>query len=497
MRVSTRFVIAIVVVAFMMLGSMLYYAYDQNRRMLLEKINTNQHVQLQNIANAIRVDMLQLQDELHFLVQLESFNDLLIDDLDKRILAIIHHKKQSQKFPIELRVYDLKGKVIAQTSSLVFHKERGIILQEKVVSTLQKNRLMGKIELFVPYLSLGLYFPKNHQFYRVLSPQNNKVLQSNTTFVDGTHVRVYRFDKGVLDGFKIESSLSKSQLDAVLYSLWSYSAIIAIVLVSLLLLLALYYSVRLHKQRETLQKIQLQLLEEATHLAQVKSRFISQMSHEFRTPLNSIIGFSQFLSQEKLVDKEYENLPLNVEKAGKHLLSLVDNILALSQEEALPQESINKSILDLVPLTQEVISIMSVQSRKKGLELHFETSDKSLFQSTNKHTYQQILFNIIENAIKYTDKGSIKVSLQQEGKKVILSVKDTGIGMEEMQTIFQAFVRLKSAQSVKGTGLGLALVEAYVTKLEGKIEVQSRGLGHGSTFIITWIQEDNNAYINS
>ena len=484
MKRSTHFLVLIISIAFILLATLLYYAFEKNNRILLEKIDTNQQIRLQNIAGDIELDIKQLQDELHFLSQLDSFNDLVVNDIDKRILQILQNKKASQKFRIELRINNLAQQSVAETSTLPFSKDKGITLRQEIFLSLQQDEKLGLLSLYIPYTSLQLYFTKAIHHYEILSPQEKVLVSSVERFTDKTNFRVFTFNYAPLKGLQIRSSLSQSKLDALRYSLWSYSAIFTIVLVSALLLFALYYSFQLYRQRASLQKTQLRLIEEANYATQVKSTFISQMSHEFRTPLNSIIGFSQFLAQEKLVDKEYENLPSNIEKAGKHLLVLVDNILELSKKEHQDSEHFILVPQDIVALTKEVVTLMQVQSQKKSLKLVMETSLSDTDIMLDKHTYQQIIFNLLENAIKYTPSGSVVISLSKKDALLTVKIKDSGIGMNDTSQIFSAFVRLSNSQNIKGTGLGLALVEAYVLKLGASIDVFSAGENEGSTFIL-------------
>ena len=484
MKNSTYFLVLIVTIAFGLLGTQLYYAFDKNDRILLEKIDNNQQIRLQNIVGDIELDVKQLQDELHFLSQLDSFNDLAVNDIDKRILQILQNKKASQKFAIELRVYNNAHQSVAETTTRPFSKERGLILKQEIFASLQGQETLGELLLYIPYTSLQLYFTQTIHHYEILSPQQKVLVTSQQHFSDNTNFRIFTFKEAPLKGLKIRSSLSQRKLDALRFSLWSYSAIFTIVLVSALLLFALYYSFLLYKQRASLQKTQLRLIEEANYATQVKSTFISQMSHEFRTPLNSIIGFSQFLSQEKLVEKEYENLPSNIEKAGKHLLVLVDNILELSKKEHHDSENFTLTSQDIVALTQEVVTLMQVQSQKKSLSLTIKTTLSRCNIMLDQHTYQQVIFNLLENAIKYTPEGSVIVSLQREDDFLVVKIKDSGIGITDTSQIFSAFVRLSNAQHIKGTGLGLALVEAYVLKLRATIDVLSAGENEGSTFVL-------------
>jgi signal transduction histidine kinase len=484
---STRFLVSLISLSFSLLALVLFYFYDKNRTLLLEKINTNQMVTLVSISNSIELDMHQLQDELKFLSELDSFNDIIINDIDKRILKIIQNKKLSQKFLIELKVLNNEYTVIAQTTKKSLNN--ALIFHHDIISNLsEQHKKIGTISIYIPYNSLKLYFPNNHYNFTLQVNQTTLQINSEKNYTlkeyrghDTVH---HRFYKSKTLPITITSSLTKQDVNTLLFSLWSSIAIGTIVLVTLLLLFATYYSVKLFRQRKLLQETQLKLIEEANHAAQVKSQFISQMSHEFRTPLNSIIGFSQFLDQENLVPKEYKTLPSNIEKSGKHLLRLVENILSLSTKEYHDNKNFTFQPFNINELTQEVVQLMQVQSNKKNVTLSLIENIKNIIIMIDKHTYQQVLFNLIENAIKYTKNGTIDVTINQEDSFIFIMIKDSGIGMNDISTIFTPFTRLKNTKNIKGTGLGLALVKAYVTKLKGSIEALSDGENCGSTFIL-------------
>jgi len=481
MNFSSRFLFSIVLLAFVLLGSLLFFTYKNNNTIILEKINTHQRLNLNAISTNIELDVQQLKDEMLFLSQLDSFNDLVINDLDKRVLQILKNKKASQKFEIELYVTNSQKQTIARTSDIDFGINEGIVLQQKVMSSLQKQKQLGTLFIYIPYNSLKHYLQNSVHSYSL--EDNNALIkiESKKQFHDDTHKMSHAFSSEALKDLKLNSSLSQSRIDFLLYSKWNYISIMTIIFISALLVFALFYSYKLYKQRALLQKNQLKLLEEANLATQ--SKFISQMSHEFRTPLNSIIGFSQFLSQEKLVEKEYEKLPHNIEKAGKHLLTLVENILSISQEEFYSRAEVKLELEDIIELTREVIALLQIQSQKKSIKLLLTSSVENLSVLTDNITYKQILFNLIGNAIKYTNEGTISINISAEAKLVVISVKDTGIGMLDTSQIFSPFVRLENATNVKGSGLGLALVEAYVHKLGGSIEAFSQGKNQGSEFV--------------
>lgn len=230
-------------------------------------------------------------------------------------------------------------------------------------------------------------------------------------------------------------------------------------------------------------------------LDRLKSMFIASMSHELRTPLNSIIGFSSILHDEwigPVNPEQKENLAI-ILRCGKHLLSLINDVIDVSKVEArkvevLPQE------FDLYELMQEGITFVAKEIKGKGLELRIENIRLQMF--TDRQRLLQCVLNLLSNAMKFTEQGSIFVETQLvqapgkalEGPVVEISVTDTGIGIreEDLPKIFHPFVRLASPlqATVPGTGLGLYLTRKLAADvLKGDILVRSE-YGKGSRFTI-------------
>jgi len=222
-----------------------------------------------------------------------------------------------------------------------------------------------------------------------------------------------------------------------------------------------------------------------------KSNFLANMSHEIRTPMNAILGYSELLSKQIQVEaqKDYAN---SIQSSGKTLLKLINNILDLSKIESgnldLTQEPTNIS-----RTINEIVDMFKEKASKKGLKIEVNISqDLPLGICVDELRVKQILINLINNAIKFTEKGVIRIELlavnkSQEHCDLQLSVADSGIGMpkEEIQSIFNAFhqVERQDSRKYEGTGLGLAITQQIVKQMNGHIEVKSE-IGIGSTFTI-------------
>jgi signal transduction histidine kinase len=227
-------------------------------------------------------------------------------------------------------------------------------------------------------------------------------------------------------------------------------------------------------------------LEEASRY---KSAFLANMSHELRTPLNAIIGFSRLVmrrSQNILPAREYDNLS-KILLSAEHLLTLINDILDLSKIEAGRME-IHPVRFDLEPLVDVCLRTVEplVKSGQVRLTKDIEPNLPSLY--TDQDRLQQILMNLLSNAAKFTEAGTIAVAAQCRDGRVAVAVADTGIGIPEdaLERIFEEFrqVDTGTTRQYGGTGLGLSISRRLAQLLGGDIIVQSI-LGVGSTFTVT------------
>jgi two-component system, sensor histidine kinase len=229
--------------------------------------------------------------------------------------------------------------------------------------------------------------------------------------------------------------------------------------------------------------------ETAQEAAESKSVFLSNMSHEIRTPLNSIIGFSDLLGKEDL-NTEHQDLIEKVNASGKHLLSIINDILDVSKIDAGKME-IEKIPIDLLKIAEKCETLFSLKTEEKGIEFIINTKGvHHPYVLTDPTRLSQILLNLLSNAIKFTAEGKVelimKTSDTPENKlKVNMSVIDSGIGIPEdkIKNLFTPFEQVDKTTTRKfgGTGLGLSICKKLTELMKGQISVESM-TNQGTTF---------------
>ncbi len=230
-------------------------------------------------------------------------------------------------------------------------------------------------------------------------------------------------------------------------------------------------------------------IEKAEAANQAKSIFLANMAHELRTPLHGILGFAQLLLKDlQLADKHREAVR-TIQSSGEHLLELINNILDLSRIEAGRADDVVMQPFDLRAFVKEIYDLLRPRAEDKKLAFHIEIAQAvPQYIKSDKTKLRQCLFNLLGNAIKFTEKGSIGLSLSlADTKQLMVKVTDTGPGFpkDKIQQILQPFVQLKVGNTnPSGTGLGLAITDRIIGLLGGKFKIESEE-GVGSTFLFT------------
>jgi signal transduction histidine kinase len=220
-----------------------------------------------------------------------------------------------------------------------------------------------------------------------------------------------------------------------------------------------------------------------------KSDFLANMSHELRTPLNAIIGFSEVLSERmfgEVNEKQAEYLK-DIHESGRHLLSLINDILDLSKIEAGRME-LELSSFDLPGAVSNAMTLVRERAQRHGIQLALEMDPGLGELQADERKVKQILLNLLSNAVKFTpDGGKVDVSTRKVDGRIEIAVRDTGIGIapEDHAAVFEEFKQVGRdyTRKAEGTGLGLALTKRLVELHGGEISLESEP-GRGSTFTV-------------
>jgi signal transduction histidine kinase len=219
-----------------------------------------------------------------------------------------------------------------------------------------------------------------------------------------------------------------------------------------------------------------------------KSDFLATMSHELRTPLNAIIGFSEVLHEQMFGELNERQLAYveDVLDAGKHLLSLINDVLDLAKIEAGRME-LELSQVAIPDVLRSAVSMHSERASRGGIDLSLSTEPDEITITADERRLRQIVFNLLSNAIKFTPpQGSIDVSARAQDGQVEIAVADTGPGIAaaDLESIFEEFEQTSEGKQAEGTGLGLPLSRKLVELHGGRLWAESTP-GHGSTFRFT------------
>lgn len=221
----------------------------------------------------------------------------------------------------------------------------------------------------------------------------------------------------------------------------------------------------------------------------LKSAYLANLSHEIRTPMNGILGFTDWLTREAISNEDKDQYIDMIHKSGKRLMNTVDDIIAISKIET-GTLKLESRETDLNKKLSELTQFFQVEAEKKGLQLQQDDKlppDNAVIL-TDEGKLESILTNLIKNAIKYTDDGSIHLGCQKKASTIEFYVSDSGIGIPEdrLEGIFNRFEQadISDKRAFEGSGLGLSIVKSYTQMLGGSVRVTSEE-GKGSTFYIT------------
>jgi len=243
-----------------------------------------------------------------------------------------------------------------------------------------------------------------------------------------------------------------------------------------------------HKVQDRTNQLQ-KAKERAEQSDKLKSAFLANMSHEIRTPMNGILGFAELLKEPRLTDEQQHKYIGIIEKSGERMLNIINDIVDISRIEAglmdvtLKESNINEQLDYIYTFFKPQVKAKGMQFRPPGL-----LPDEKAIVVTDREKLFAILTNLVKNAIKYSNEGTIEFGCGENGSALKFFVRDTGIGIpkDRQHAIFDRFVQadIEDRDARQGAGLGLAISKAYAEMLGGEIWVESEK-GKGSSFYFT------------
>ena len=282
-----------------------------------------------------------------------------------------------------------------------------------------------------------------------------------------------------------EKKYLEDQMDSLQSSMMKDSIIQMLIMLFSLFVMFNIYSIMMKREKDA-QQAQIQ----AEENSKAKTTFLSNMSHDIRTPMNAIIGYTTLIKKEKNLPARAIDYLDKIESSNKHLLALINDILDMSRIESGKMElDIDKA--DLSKAMNDVRDLFATQMVTKSIDYNVDVEIVDKFVMCDVPRLNRVLLNLISNAYKFTPEGGkVKVSLIQVGTddnlgSYELRVKDTGMGMspEFAAKVFEAYERDRSVTNIQGTGLGMAITKSIVELMGGTIEVKSE-LGKGTEFIV-------------
>lgn len=447
-----------------------------------------------------------------YIEQYERFSKRVHDQLDELSSINVHVEEEAFYFDTLTKLIAIKFDVLDELLTLQneFRVVKALEKVEEHLGTLTTPKEESKVENVSGFRRL---FRRNKNSQGVADDslrreqvnqgfQEIKLLESSKEEEQLTReLQLLAFDK--VNTMKIQTVLNRlEEMDAELVKskvaqtkqvmgMTNIQIIIFCVIICLLLILMSYTIVRYITNSNRYKRVLKKAKREAESLAKAKEHFVATVSHEIRTPMNIIAGFAEQLAQGKLSTEQKEQVN-TITKASSHLLNLINEVLDFTklQNNKLDLEQAGFQPKEVL---QEVVDLMKPLVEAKGLSIQLEfDSEVPQVLIGDAFRLRQVLFNIIGNAVKFTNTGGVKVVVSPLLKnksqvRLRFSVRDTGIGMEKdkINRVFQEFeqAEVSTTRTYGGTGLGLSITKKLVQLQEGSIKIESE-YGEGTTVLI-------------
>ena len=433
---------------------------------------------------------------------------------EKKILTIIRdvsvektNEEELKESKEQLKIYAqiLEKKVKRRTKEVLVTKERLIASNLNLEDQIQETQVAEKIALASKSLSTAIAKNFPNGFIIVFSVNSEILLK------EGEAIYGLRLDKVISEGMFVDeisvfSEKQKKKLKEQIsetiagkhlsFDMECKKKYFSVNTKSLLdekdiISSALFVFNDITNQKKIERKAQ-NALKKEQELNELKSRFISMASHEFRTPLSAIQTSAILIGKQNKLGKEEkrEKYVGQIKKNVKNLVVILDDLLSLSKLEE-GKVTANRELFDFINFSKTLIEEIKITT-KIGQKIIFSSPEKTLLINLDPKLVRHIALNLLSNAIKYSSENSqINFKVKQDNQHISLEIEDQGIGIpkEEQEKLFERFFRARNAQNIEGTGIGLNIVRQYVELMDGTIDFKSES-NNGSTFIVKWTKPD-------
>lgn len=417
------------------------------------------------------------------------------EDLDGLRLAVLHNSIQANVLSDMIAGFGMKSSLITAET---FEEVLALVRDHKADAA-ATNYFFGRMNARKYNLEeTGILFEPASLFFAAPKGKNSEILAA----IDQHIVQLKRRPYTVYYKILKKHSGETQDYGIPLWIVWVGSILLIAFVLSMIGIILFKHQVRkrtaelLQANQEMEKRIEARTeeLALAMHKAQVadmlKSAFLAMMSHELRTPLNSVIGFTGILLRQMpggLNEEQLKMLDI-VQSSARHLLSLINDVLDISKIEAGELE-LHYTEVELAPMIEHVIGLLGAQAAEKGVELTMIASNSPQTINVDKRRFEQVLINLLNNAVKFTHKGQVCLCYSEINGALQLSVKDTGIGIppDMLNKLFQPFMQgeMGADRSYEGSGLGLFISQKLIRMMGGEITVSSEvGLGSNFTIIL-------------
>lgn len=448
------------------LGTLLY-VWKIESQILLEKERKNLKYQLDIDAKLLLNHLNSLKKEVEFLAILEVMDDVLVNDIDKRISILLD--KKSKDLAQDIVLVATRGETVVSSSREKYNRRDFLEFKVTLYASFNREKKIGELSLLYPLKNLMALKMDNPHQQLWLKPPAHKVGFSLPLLKES--IIVSQKLSAILEGWELYLAYEKEyafliidEIERILFFAFLFSLFLLLVVVWIL------------------SKKQINILHHTQEVLDLKRTFLSTMSHELRTPLGSILNLTQHLMNSPQITDANASMLRRIESASEHLLAMINNLLKLSKLESNTMR-VEKNSMDLLTVIEEMIEMVEPLIEEKDLTLHQTLLKGENSIVTDSNLFKQVIINLLSNAIKFTHEGSITIDLSKEGEVFNFIVIDTGIGIdkEKQASLFSAFYQAHMGEEdIKhSTGLGLALSQKVAKLINGKIVIESEGVGKG------------------